>query len=68
MSRPTPQQRDRHSAHRNAAAEFSWGRGHTPVGLEDAPPSQGGRYRGISPKMVEPAALAELRKRVAGED
>lgn len=29
--------------------EYSWGPGLTPQGLEDAPPSQGGRYRGKSP-------------------
>ena len=28
------------------ASEFSWGPGLTPRGLEDAPPSEGGRYRG----------------------
>lgn len=31
------------------ASQFSWGPGLTPRGLEDAPPSQGGRYRGQTP-------------------
>ncbi len=30
-------------------SEFSWGPGPTPPGLEDAPPSQGGRYKGMAP-------------------
>jgi hypothetical protein len=31
------------------AGEFSWGPGLTPRGLEDAAPSEGGRYKGQSP-------------------
>jgi hypothetical protein len=31
------------------ASEFSWGPGLTPKGLENAPPSEGGRYRGQTP-------------------
>jgi len=30
-------------------SEFSWGDGLVPIGLEDAPPSEGGMYRGQSP-------------------
>lgn len=33
------------------AGEFSWGPGLTPPGLEDAPPHEGGRYRGTTPPM-----------------
>lgn len=29
--------------------EFDWGAGLTPPGLEDAPPSEGGRYHGTTP-------------------
>ncbi|KBR64455.1 hypothetical protein X425_01084 [Mycobacterium avium XTB13-223] len=31
------------------ASEFSWGPGLTPQALEQAAPSEGGRYRGTSP-------------------
>ncbi|WP_396913196.1 hypothetical protein [Mycolicibacterium sp.] len=31
------------------ASEFSWGRGLEPQGREDAPPTQGGMYRGTTP-------------------
>jgi hypothetical protein len=30
----------------SGASEFSWGPGLTPKGLEDAPPFEGGGYRG----------------------
>ncbi|GAC69934.1 hypothetical protein GS4_30_00050 [Gordonia soli NBRC 108243] len=33
------------------ASEMSWGTGLTPPGLEDAPPSEGGRYHGKAPKL-----------------
>jgi hypothetical protein len=33
----------------DSSSEFSWGDGLTPKGLENAPPSEGGRYRGTSP-------------------
>lgn len=36
------------------ASEFSWGPGLTPKALEDAPPSQGGRYRGQAPPLARP--------------
>lgn len=32
------------------ATEFSWGLGLTPKGLENALPSQGGRYHGKAPE------------------
>lgn len=31
------------------SSEFSWGPDLTPPGLEDAPPTEGGRYRGLTP-------------------
>lgn len=34
------------------ASEYSWGTGLVPRGLEDAPPHEGGRYRGLSPEMT----------------
>lgn len=70
MTQPTPQQRAGHVSgpHRNGPSEFSWGTGITPSGLEDAPPSQGGRYCGTTPDMTEPAALAQLRKLIAKEE
>jgi hypothetical protein len=33
----------------DGASEFDWGPGQTPPGLENAPPSAGGMYRGQSP-------------------
>ncbi|MGV9713979.1 hypothetical protein ACWDTI_25345 [Gordonia sp. NPDC003424] len=42
------------------AGEMSWGRGLTPPGLEDAPPSQGGRYGGRTPKAIDPDGLRAL--------
>lgn len=35
-------------------SEFSWGPGLTPPELEDAPPSQGGRYKPVSPPVDNP--------------
>lgn len=34
------------------ATELCWGDGLVPAGLEDAPPNQGGMYRGKSPAMA----------------
>jgi hypothetical protein len=39
------------SAKSEFESEMSWGAGLVPQGLEDAPPSQGGRYRGKAPKV-----------------
>lgn len=33
----------------NGAGEFSWGAGLDVPGYEDAPPAQGGRYKGKTP-------------------
>jgi hypothetical protein len=33
----------------DGASEFSWGDGLVPRGLENAPPSEGGMYKGTSP-------------------
>lgn len=33
---------------RSGASDYCWGSGLTPKSLEDAPPSEGGRYRGTS--------------------
>lgn len=50
------------------ASEFSFGPGLTPKGLENAPPSRGGRYRGKTPPMTIDPALAELQRELDGED
>lgn len=42
----------------DGASEFCWGPGLTPPGLEDAPPSAGGRYQGQCPPL-DGAALAK---------
>lgn len=47
------------------AGEFSWGSGLTPPGLEDAPPSEGGRYRGKAPKL--PATTGSGLRALADE-
>lgn len=44
--------------------EYSWGPGLTPQGLEDAPPSQGGRYRGKSPATEDDLNLRSLADRL----
>ncbi|MBB3039588.1 hypothetical protein FHU29_004076 [Hoyosella altamirensis] len=33
-------------------SEYSWGAGLTPSGLQDAPPSQGGRYAPLCPPVT----------------
>jgi len=44
-------------------SEFSWGPGLTPPGLEDAPPSLGGRYRGTAPPVdMSPAVAASAAR------
>lgn len=40
--------------------EFDWGPGLTPPGLEDAPPSEGGRYRGKTPPTAGDPSLSAL--------
>ncbi len=48
------------------ASEMSWGSGLTPPGLEDAPPSEGGRYRGKAPRIDDGGLNAldqELQRR-----
>ena len=45
--------------------EYDWGPGLTSPGLEDAPPSQGGRYRGRTPKMGDDPGLRALADRLA---
>ena len=47
------------------AGEYDWGPGLTPPGLEDAPPSQGGRYRGKVPAMPDHAGLRALADELA---
>jgi hypothetical protein len=37
----------------NGAGEFSWGAGLDVPGYEDAPPAQGGRYKGQSPQCAK---------------
>lgn len=37
------------AAEENDATELSWGNGLVPPGLENAPPSEGGMYQGVSP-------------------
>lgn len=44
--------------------EYSWGPGLAPQGFEDAPPSQGGRYRGKSPATDEDKNLRALADRL----
>ena len=39
-------------------SEYSWGPGLTPPGFEDAPASQGGRYRGMAPPVDMSLAVA----------
>lgn len=39
------------SAKSEFESEMSWGAGLVPRGLEDAPPSEGGPYRGKAPKV-----------------
>ncbi|MDV2476405.1 hypothetical protein F8M49_15665 [Rhodococcus zopfii] len=40
--------------------EYSWGPGLTPKGLEEVSPSDGGMYRGKTPKTTEPFGLRTL--------
>lgn len=42
------------------AGEYSWGSGLVPSGLEDAPPSEGGRYRAKTPKAADNEGLNAL--------
>lgn len=46
----------------SGASEFSWGAGMTPKGLEDAPPNEGGRYRGSTPPSPVAAALEKSER------
>lgn len=39
------------SAKSEFESEMSWGAGLVPQGLEDAPPSHGGRYQGKAPRV-----------------
>ncbi|GJO05004.1 hypothetical protein NJB1907f44_32770 [Mycobacterium marinum] len=41
------------------SSEFSWGAGLTPPGLEDAPPSEGGRYHGKVPPCVPQTSVSQ---------
>lgn len=45
------------------AGEYSWGPGLVPSGLEDAPPSRGGIYRGTTPPVANP--LGQLADELA---
>lgn len=47
------------------AGEYDWGPGLTPPGLEDAPPSEGGRYRGRSPAATDHNGLRALADELA---
>lgn len=47
------------------AGEYGWGPGLTPPGLENAPLSEGGRYRGKTPPMGDPAGLRALADELA---
>jgi len=50
-------------------SEFSWGEGLTPRGFEDAPPSQGGRYRGMAPPVdMSPAVAADAARLLRREE
>ncbi len=53
-------------------SEFSFGPGLTPPGLEDAPPSLGGRYHGMAPpvdmSLAVAAEAARLQRRQAEFD
>lgn len=44
--------------------EYSWGSGLTPKDFADAPPSQGGRYRGKAPKTPDDPNLGALADRL----
>ena len=46
-------------------SEFSWGPGLTPPELADAPPSDGGMYRGKAPRAEEPEGLRALSDELA---
>ncbi|MFC9968499.1 hypothetical protein ACFVH4_30090 [Nocardia ignorata] len=57
--RPGAQHLDKSLAYAEAgASEFCWGPGLTPPGLEDAPSSAGGRYRGKCPPPDGPTLAA----------
>ncbi len=44
-------------------SEYSWGEGLTPRGVEDAPLSLGGRYRGMAPPVdMSPAVAASAAR------
>lgn len=47
------------------AGEFSWGAGLTPPGLDDEPPSRGGRYRGKAPATPDHTGLRALADELA---
>lgn len=49
------------------SSEFGWGPGLTPPGLENAPPSRGGRYRGKSPAMTVDPALQRIADDAEGD-
>lgn len=46
-------------------SEMSWGPGLVPEGLEHAPPSLGGRYRGKTPPMTDDGGLTPLAEKLA---
>lgn len=46
------------------ASEFSWGAGLTPKGLESAPPSLGGKYRGTTPEETRPQVTVARDSRI----
>jgi len=50
--------------HTPGPSEFSWGPGLAPPGLENASPSQGGRYRGMAPPADMSPAVAESAARL----
>jgi hypothetical protein len=46
---------DPHASHEQTGpSEFSWGSGLVPPGKEHAPPSEGGKYRGTTPRRNRP--------------
>ena len=49
----------------NGAGEFDWGSGLVPKGLEDAPPSEGGMYRGTSPRCAKVISVRNRSSRLA---
>ena len=52
-------ERAKRGPYRADASEFIFGRGLTSPGLEDAPPSKGGRYHGRTPPVARDIRMGE---------